>query len=507
MKKNKQSLASNVFFGFGALICTPLAWAQAPNGGEQSLATPIGTAQGKVVALSPDPAESSAGPTQMKSFTDDPLHMLAESLSSAPNLGEATRNIVLTNAQHGDFLPAISWALAQGYWGLAQLLIQNNPKPTPAWARLSLALHRHDLPEMQRLLAHPERLPVRDRLQAQLDLGQYFPGRRDALAAMEVDPYDRRLRREYLQAVRESASYLDSAGVWENFNGLTLTGPSVHGRIALGNAWGIRLSVDALHQSAATSAQLLAVPAWSVRELLGLYWHSPQGKIQGEVGNYQGLRSNISLQLKARWQLSNSTELAAGARYHDRSTQSAVMAVAGMTNGFQVQGTKQIGAWTASMGAGWRQYQGQDGYDLGSDTFVESSVLWRQGLGPWELQMGPFVDYHAMARSGDLQGVVRQTLAPAVRTIDTVLPGSYTDFGARLQWGQMEPAIASDWTPYVALSVYDNTRFGLQYQLNAGLSTPVFGPDRFRIGFAQGQGGNGLAINQRMVEMGYRYYF
>ncbi|MGC9128931.1 MAG: hypothetical protein ACP5GA_09415, partial [Acidithiobacillus sp.] len=144
---------------------------------------------------------------------------------------------------------------------------------------------------------------------------------------------------------------------------------------------------------------------------------------------------------------------------------------------------------------------------LGSDLFGEASLLWRHGLGPWELQLGPFVDYHDLHRSSQLIGVVAQTLAPSARNINTVLPGSYGDVGIRLQWGQWERAIDSNWTPYLAVSVYDNSRFGMQYQLDTGVSTPVFGPDRLRIGFSQGQGGNGLAINQQIFKMGYRLYF
>ncbi|WP_348550136.1 hypothetical protein [Acidithiobacillus sp.] len=452
-------------------------------------------------------AAAASPPTRISPSTSDPLRTLAESLSSSPSLGDATRRVLLAEAKRGDYLPAISWALAQGYWGLAQLLIQNNPQATPDWAKLSLALHRHDAGEMAKLLQHPERLPVRDRLQAQMDLGRYAQGRKDALAAMEVDPYDWRLRREYLQAVRKSASYLDLSGSWQSFNGLTQFGPRLRGRLALGNAWGIQLDAGALRQSASSSAQLLAVPVWNQREAIGLYWQHPDWEIQGLVGTYQGVRNNLTLNVKGRWQLSDARELTGTLAYHDRSLQSPALAVAGMSNRFQLQLTQQVGSWMGGIGAGWRQYQGQDGVDLGSDLFGEASLLWRHGLGPWELQLGPFVDYHDLHRSAQLEGVVAQTLTPALRNIDIVLPGSYGDVGLRLQWGQWERAIDSNWTPYLALSVYDNTRFGMQYQLDTGVSTPVFGPDRLRIGFSQGQGGNGLAINQQIFKMGYRFYF
>ena len=178
-----------------------------------------------------------------------------------------------------------------------------------------------------------------------------------------------------------------------------------------------------------------------------------------------------------------------------------------MVNRVDLQWAQRFGSWLGNIGGGWWQYQGQDGDALGSDRFAEVSMLWRHDLGPWEFQLGPFADYHNLTRVSELRGVLAAALQPAARTPDLVLPGSYADVGMRVQWGTWERAVASDWTPYLALSVYQNTRFGPQYQFDAGLSTSVFGPDRLRIGFAQGQGGNGLALNQRVVRIGYRYYF
>ncbi|WP_291510930.1 hypothetical protein [Acidithiobacillus sp.] len=471
--------------------------------------TPVGpvSADAPISSTAIERAADVPTPSAVSPFANDPLRTLADSLSSSPSLGDATRRVLFAEAKRGDYLPAISWALAQGYWGLAQVLIQNNPQPTPDWAKLSLALHRHDGQEMAKLLQHPERLPVRDRLQAQMDLGQYAQGRKDALAAMEINPYDWRLRREYLQAVRKSASYADLSGSWQSFNGLSQIGPHLRGRLALGNAWGIQLDADALRQSASSSAQLLSVPGWSQRQAIGLYWQHPDWDIQGLIGSYQGVRNNLTLNLQGRWQWSATRSLTGTLAYHDRSLQSPALAVAGMSNRIEWQLTQQLGSWMAGVGAGWRQYQGQDGVDLGSDLFGEASLSWRHGLGPWELQLGPFVDYHDLHRNSQIEGVVAQTLAPSARNIDSVLPGSYGDVGVRLQWGQWERAIDSNWTPYLAVSVYDNTRYGIQYQLDTGVSTPVFGPDRLRIGFSQGQGGNGLAINQQIFKMGYRFYF
>lgn len=446
-------------------------------------------------------------PGKSAGVVQDPLRSLADALASSPVEGGVTRAVLLAAARRGDFLPAISWSLAQGYWDLASILIRENPKPTPAWARLSLALHRHDSAAMAKLLRHPQGLPVRDRMQAQMDLGRYRQARRGALLGLQTDPFDRQLRQMYLQAVRESASYVDLAGSWQSFNGLSLTGPQLRGRLAWSDRWSLVFAADALAQTAASSTQLLRTPSWSSRALLGLRWQDPRWQVQALVGSYRAQRDIISAQASLRWLATDGGELSASFDYHDRSLQSPALAVAGMVNRVDLQWTQRVGEWLGNLGAGWRQYQGQDGLALGSDRYGEASLLWRHPVGPWEMQVGPFVDYHHLSRVSVLQGVLAQALQPAARNVDLVLPGSYADAGLRLQWGAQEPVLAAHWSPYLSLSVYENTRFGPQYQFDAGWSTAVFGPDRLRIGFAQGQGGNGLAINQRLVQIGYRYYF
>ncbi len=458
----------------------------------------------------PDEVARSFLPGKVLRFSRQHLHTLAVSLSSLPSVGNVTPRVLWAEARRGHYLPAVSWAMAQGDWELAWFLLETNPRPDPAWAKLSLALHRPDNAELARLLQHPERLPVRGRVQAQMDLGRYDEARSDALAGMEGDPDDRRLRRDYLRAVRRSAGYLDFSGIWLHFNGLTLFGPRLRGRLALGNAWGILFDASDLHQSTTRSSQLQAVPDWSRREAVGFYWQRPRWAFQALIGEYQGVRNNPTFGLKAQWHMSGASELMATWQYHDRSLsslQSPALMAAGMVNKYQLQWMDQVGSWIGDVGGGWRQYQGQDGVNLGTELVGEFSLFWRHGLGPWKLQLGPFVDYYGMHRSEQLVGVVAQSLVPGARNIGAVLPGSNSDIGVRLQWGRWERALHSHWTPYVVVLLYENTRFGFQYQFNTGFSTSVWGPDRLRIGFSQGQASNGLNINQQIFKVGYRLYF
>ena len=448
-----------------------------------------------------------APPLQSNPSAVRALHDLAASLAATPSAGNFTRGTLLAAARCGDYLPALSWSLAQGYWRLAQRLITGNPRPTPRWIRLSLALHRRDLTELASLLRRPAGLAPVDRLQAQMDLGLYGQARRDALRALRSDPWDRVLRREYLRAIRRSASYLDLQASWRSFDGLNLYGPRLAARLSLADHWGLLVRADTLARQMTANTPLRAGSALSSRAMVGLFWRIARWRIRAQVGQYTALRSNIAARLAASWRVTTRAELSATADYHARSFESPALALGGMVDRAGLQWTQRLGAWTGSVGLGWKRYLGQDGIPLGRDQYLAAAAMWGHALGPWELQVGPFADYHAMTRRRTVTGVLSALLPPGEHAPGLLLSGSYADAGLRLQWAAWRRALGAAWTPYLTLSVYENTRYGAEYQLGAGISTPILGPDRLRIGFAQGQSENGLALTQQIVKIGYRYYF
>ncbi|OCX69201.1 hypothetical protein A6M27_14765 [Acidithiobacillus thiooxidans] len=438
---------------------------------------------------------------------EDALHTLASALAASPKEGNQTQAILLAAADRGDYLPAISWSLAQKYWGLAEILVANNPGRTPPWVRLSLALHKKDLSTIQTLLDHPADLPPKEMFQAEEDLGRPRQAQALAIKALQVNPFDRELRRMYVDSLAHTASYAGIKGSWQSFNGLQLYGPELNARIHASPFWGIQIQSQNLWQHADSGTQLIDPPRLQNRTDLGIFWQHRRWQGDLSVGEYRGLQNNWTSKLAASWQMTSSTSLSTRLAYHSQTFQSPALAVAGMANRAEVQLAQTFNAWTANAALGWNQYLGQDGIQQGTDTYGELSAFWRSNLGPWEFHVGPFADYHALQRRAAPKGVIAQVLSTDARNMDSILPGSYADYGVRLQWGALEQNLHPGWMPNLQLSVYDNSRFGFQYQLNAGISTAVLGPDRLSLDFSQGQGGNGLALNQRIFALNYRFYF
>lgn len=457
-----------------------------------------------ISAKAPAPVE--APPIRINS-QHDALRNLASALAASPGEENQTRAVLMDAADRGDYLPAISWSLARKYWGLAELLVENNPEKTPPWVRLRLALHNRDMATIQSLLAHPADFPLKEMFQAEEDLGHPHQAQSLAINALQVNPFDRELRRMYVDSLVQTASYVGIHGSWQSFNGLQLYGPEFNARIHASPFWGIQIQTENLWLSADSSAQLITTPRIQNRTDLGFFWQSRRWQGDISSGEYRGLRNNWTARFALNWHMTNSTNISTRLAYHSQTFQSPALAVAGMVNRAEIQLIQTENAWTGNAALGWDQYLGQDGIQLGTDSYGELGAFWHSHLGPWEFHVGPFADYHALQRRAEPKGVVAQVLSTNSRYMDIILPGSYADYGLLLQWGAIVQGLHPGLTPNLQLSVYDNSRFGFQYQLNAGVGTSILGSDRLSLDFSQGQGGNGLALNQRIVALNYRFYF
>ncbi len=438
----------------------------------------------------------------------NPLAELAEALAAAPGEGNMTRHALLSAARRGDYLPAITWSISRGDWGLAQFLVHADPQPAPRWIQMSLALHSRNLQELQRLVFNPESLPPRDLFHAYVDLGEYWQARGVAMKRLRVNPDDREIRREYLEIVRLTADSAGLSGMWQSFGGLQLYGPKAELEMHFHRSrWGFRVKNRTLWPSAGAAAYLQNLPKMMDFLEAGIFREGQNWHASLALGQFRAMRNTLTARGSAYLQMTRDTGVSATLEYHDQSFQSPALAVAGMADRVRLLVSHQTGAWNLEGGGGWTQYQGQDGVVLGSDRYVRAGASWQSALGPWRLRLGPFASFHAMHRSGEVRGIVSSVLLPGERNMDYVLPLTYADCGLHLAWGTKTREPEAGWTPYLGVSVYENTRYGFQYQLDAGISTPVVGPDQLSLDFSQGQGGNGLALNQRSVELGYRIYF
>ncbi len=437
-----------------------------------------------------------------------PVQELAEALAADPQEGNVTRRALLSAARRGDYLPAISWSLSRRDWSLAQFLVHADPRHVPGWVYMSLALHNRDMEELHHLVSRPGRYPSRDLFRSYMDLGEYWQARTVALHRLQVQPDDRKIRKEYLEAVRLTADSADLTGMWQSFGGLQLYGPKADLRMHFQHSrWGFQVKNRTLWPSANASAYLQHLPGIMNMLEAGVFREGRSWQSSLTLGQYRALRNTLTARAAVFVQMTRDTQVSATLDYHDQSFQSPVMAVGGMADRTRLQVAQQLGDWILDAGGGWTQYQGQDGLVQGSDRYVEAGVFWQGGLGPWRIRLGPFASFHAMQRSGQVRGIVNSLLEPGARNMDFVLPPTYADYGVRLSWGARPWGPEAVWMPHLGLSLYDNTRFGFQYQLDAGISTPVLGPDQLSLDFSQGQGGNGLALNQRTVELGYRFFF
>ena len=437
----------------------------------------------------------------------DPLFLLARALSAAPTGGNSTLRIMLAAARKGYYLPAISWSMAQEHWDLARALIRTDPQPVPDWVRLSLALQDHDLSALAALVAHPHRLPSHDLVSAYVMLGDYDRAQYWAFQRLQDHPRDHHLRQQYLEVVSYNASAITLGTNWLSFSGLQRYATILNGKIFIGPNWGLLLRSDYNGQTAGAASFLTGIPAGEQSAEAGFFLKSPLWQIRAFMGQRDAMRHFLTGDFSGEYSLGDGFSIRSRLGLHQRATQSPALTVAGMKDDVQIQFDHSNTDWSESLYAGWTQYEGQDGIPVGTSRFGGVSVNWHHHWGSWGYTIGPFADVYNVHRAVNVTGLLAQILLSPGRDISNVLAGSYADYGLHFSLGSAEPTLNFRWTPYLAVSVYNNTLFGFQYQFSAGLRTPIWGPDVLSLSYSQGQGGNALALNQREVNLSYTYYF
>lgn len=435
------------------------------------------------------------------------LQILARALSAAPKGGNLTSRVLLRDAEEGDYLPAITWAMANGYWTLAQTLIHENQKKLPAWVRLSMALHQHDLVSLTALLKHPESLPPSDLVSAYSMLDDWPRAQYWAFRRLQDNPRSRNLREQYLDAVKHTASY---ANIKENilrFSGLQRNSSNLSGRIFVSNNWGILLSDQYTWQSADTQSMLQNTPTIDQSADAGLFYQQKRWSLSGLLGTRSADRNFMVGKITGKITLPLNLSVQSQIAWHQQSTQSPAMAVAGMKNIADIQIDHSNTFWSESLSASRIRYLGQDEVPVGTDWTAGTSLHWLGRWHDWHYSVGPFASIHSITRNKSISGVLAEVLPSVDTTVDNLLAGSYADYGLNFMLNSSIPTLSAHWIPYLAISVYNNTLFGIQYQVGAGIRTPIIGPDQLTIVYSQGQGGNGLALNQQQLDISYTYYF
>ncbi len=436
----------------------------------------------------------------------DALALLARALAAQGSGGNVSLRVLLAAARKGHVRAAIVWSMAHGHFALARALALRSSRPLPPWITLELALHDEDIGAIARLAAHPRALSDEGAARAYFFLGDYVRAQSVALRAVEDNPLDRADRRFFLRTIDFDASHVTVGTQWLSFGHYVYGDEDARGRVYMSPDAGILIRERALWQRAGAGSLLSGIPAGQQMAEAGVFVHGPHWQAQTAWGTRHAWRHVVTGIVSARW-WSGALHVRGHLGLHRFSRQSPALVVAGMKNDAFVQAAYHGRGWAGHVYAGWTAYQGQDGVTIGTDRYAGVGVYRPGHFGFLAWQIGPFADYHAITRSATLTGVLAQSLGPLARTPGSVLAASRADYGLSAFLGSTHAALAAGWSPYVAASLYESTRFGLQYEIAAGVRTPVRGADQFRLTFSQGQGRNVLAQTERTVEASYSVYF
>lgn len=382
----------------------------------------------------------------------------------------------------------------------------------PPWARLTQALASDDGDQMQRLLwSQSSRLPRRDRVSAAAQLGWSQQAITLAWQGLEDEPADRRLERQFQSQAITSSDFVGAGPLWQSFSGITTIALGVQARHWLTPSWSMDLDAARTRQLREDAQQIGQVPGHASSALLTLTRHTRRGSFGARIGGGHDWRGYTRLGAFYDYQWLRSLQVGVAADYGAPAADSAPLLIGALSDRVRVSGNYQ---WTArdslsaALSVGDLRAQG------GGHLADRQSLQLDYGHRVWFAD--PEIDLHlsgSVVRFQSAESVPAQLrlLVPAGQavTIGFFVPRDYAQACAGI--GYNRGAAAADWNDrlhlFGSVDLCRNSLEGAGAQATFGMTTPLFGPDRLRLGIEYADDTGATATRTLGIGLTYRYYF
>lgn len=431
--------------------------------------------------------------------------------------GDPARVAIKSLAEHPDSATArdlvLAWTIDSGSAEATSLWLDRQyakGKP-PAWASLSHSLATdNDTRTMQLLTQDGDRLPRRDRVTAADKLGWTPLALTLAYEGLQAEPTDRQLAMQFQNLAPARADSVGTTQGLRRGGGLRALDSTLESRSWLSSAWSLDLEIRRVDQRVEDDRQLGAVPGHASYGSATLVHHQPRaelGLIMGVGRNLAGY-GQVGAYYRYRW--SRSWQLGAYADVGARVDDTVPLSIFGRADQFKASASHQWSARdsvTATASAGRLRAQG--GGELGAKQSLGLEYRHMLWLAPPDISVFAAVSNSHYQRASTLPLSVRRVL-PAGQTVDigSVVPRSFAQLcvGAGFNEGERDgwrgrPRL------FASTSACHNSVFGVAASVDAGVATPLIGPDQLRFGFGFSSNTATSSSSSLSVQVNYRYYF
>ncbi|VEB33190.1 Uncharacterised protein [Legionella sainthelensi] len=427
----------------------------------------------------------------------------------------------------------LTWALGHNNIALAEAIYSHykakNIEP-PLWARLSIALIRHDHTAMSRILRDKKAIiSYRDRTKAATEIDALPYAQTSAYLALkryrkDQDLYDNFFtplmlnNSDNLYVSQEYYQYGNVVGPRTNTSYTYFYMPSLS-LTPYNSIWftrnlpgGNTVTVNQNNNISTTSNQVLrTVPSKDERAGVKINTKQRRGYLDFDLGYRNNLTSFFTAKVTRSYTALSNLELTTTIGYHQPADDTAGMLVGGTKNNVNFDFYYRLFKQDFISG-NLRQnfFYTQDGQYLAKGTqftLRHEHKLW-SSYPDWTLApYGVVTNYYNKTTQllrGNILTLVPENVIPDVNFL---IPANFTEYGLTFSFGENYiENYTHRWRPFAAATISQSSVVGLGKLYNLGIAGMVFGRDHLVIYYEWGSNqGQGIQVSQ-LAKISYQIY-
>jgi len=416
----------------------------------------------------------------------------------------------------------IYWALRHDEYALARYQAAKLSTVEP-WMQLNIALNNDDRTKQLDLLYKYHRiLPIRDRVQATINVGNIALGQTLAFRGMEENRYDYLLYQQNRDLIDRYADDINIQLGYQVFDTVGRSYIDIKNRYYIAEAWSLLTNIylaDDKNRDKLNQSNLLKYDN-SVE--LGVKKEFDRGNFELLFGWRAAIVEFFNFSAKLHYKVMSKVDIDLAYYNNAKADETTYLLFGGKKDGVNAKVSLQyLPSSNLSLALYYNKYSSQDDYYLGDGYYARLEWYHQVHSGYPDIAIGAFADYgnyndefekkfgKEFDDAIDDKFTVLGNLGLLVEYGGRILPEEFYNVGVSFFYGIMNKQYYTRvWRPYLEISPYYNgytNRFNVS--LGGGYGGSLYGQDHLTIGFDYDESVNGTDESNFKIYMNYRLFY
>ncbi|PUA17487.1 tetratricopeptide repeat protein [Glaciimonas sp. PCH181] len=378
---------------------------------------------------------------------------------------------------------ALTWSLSNEPYELARAWMAQRyaaQLERPAFAEIAIALAADDIPAMEKLLAdNPDRLPLLNRIDANIRLDRSREAQRLAFNGLDKNPDNEELQSRFTETALVNANYVEAGATSFRQSPLRFVESDLTLKQHVTEHLSVIIKEAIRNQHSDDLTQLINVPHQDRSLKLGLNYKTTNTDLLFEAGTRNAVKTFGQARFAGSWKELDALTWNAGLGLNQEATDSPQLRIGGMKD-------------VASLGANWRigthdfiqgqveasRYYAQDRTAIGSGTQFEIEAGHRFRIEYPDFTLRAVATRANYTVSGDAGTLFGHLSPDGTATVAEVMPASFTQAGLVFSFGMdLQENYTRAWRPFLEVGLLHDTREGWVRNARVGVAGSVLGND------------------------------